>query len=352
MGLLCLSYFKRLIAAVAVLLTLSMAVRAADVAGRWPADKAREWYEKQPWLIGCNFLPSTAVNDVEMWQAETFDPKTIERELGWAHGLGFNTVRVFVNYVVWKADAEGLKKRLDQFLAIADRQGVKTVVILLDDCFKQNPHAGKQDEPIPGVHNSQWVASPGARMVDDTRTWDDLERYVKDMVKTFAHDRRIVVWDLYNEPSRSLPLVEAAFRWARQAGPDQPLTTCVYGGSCDPKRLAEISDVVSFHCYGPLADMKKAVEQLAAAKRPLLCTEWMCRPNSRFETHLPYLKEHKVGAWSWGLVAGRTQTYFPWGSPQGAAEPKLWFHDIFRADGTPFDAGEVRCIRMATGGHD
>lgn len=153
-------------------------------------------------------------------------------------------------------------------------------------------------------------------MVNDTRTWDDLERYVKDMVKTFAHDRRIVVWDLYNEPSRSLPLVEAAFRWARQAGPDQPLTTCVYGGSCDPKRLAEISDVVSFHCYGPLADMKKAVEELAAAKRPLLCTEWMCRPNSRFETHLPYLKEHKVGAWSWGLVAGRTQTYFPWGSPQ------------------------------------
>jgi hypothetical protein len=247
-----------------------------------------------------------------------------------------------------KADAEGLKKRLDRFLAIADRQGIKTVVVLLDDCFKQDPHAGKQDDPIPGVHNSQWVASPGERMVKDRHTWDNLERYVKDVVTTFAQDRRIVVWDLYNEPTQSLPLVEAVFRWARQAGPSQPLTTCVSGGSCDPQRLAELSDVVSFHCYGPLADMQSTVERLAVYRRPLLCTEWMCRPNSRLETHLPYLRQHKVGAWNWGLVAGRTQTYFPWGSPRGAAEPKLWFHDLLHADGRPYDRAECEVIRKIT----
>jgi len=325
------------------------ATRAAEPDPRWPPAKAWQWHEKQPWLVGCNFLPSTAVNDVEMWQAQSFDPKTIDRELGWARGLGFNTVRVFINFVVWKADAEGLKRRLDQFLAIAQRHGIRTMVILLDDCFKQNPQVGRQEDPIPGVHNSQWVASPGERSVKDPRSWPDLERYVKDMVRSFARDRRLVVWDLYNEPTHSLPLVEAAFGWARQAGPDQPLTTCVYGGSCDPVRLAELSDVISFHAYGSIAEMKKTVEQLAPYRRPLLCTEWMCRPHSRFETHLPYLKEHRIGAWSWGLVAGRTQTYFPWGSPKGAAEPAVWFHDVLRADGTPFGPREVRFLRVTLG---
>jgi endo-1,4-beta-mannosidase len=344
------SAYHRTLTAAAAGLLLATTARAGEPPGRWPAEKANQWYATQPWLVGCNFLPSTAVNDVEMWQADSFDPQTIDRELGWARGLGFNTVRVFINYVVWKADAQGLKKRLDQFLAIAGRHGIKVMVILLDDCFKQDPKVGKQLPPEPGVHNSQWVASPGAGMVKDPRSWDELEKYVNDMVKTFAHDRRIVVWDLYNEPSQSLPLVESVFHWARQARPDQPLTTCVYGGSCDPKRLAELSDVISFHCYGPLPDMKSTVQQLAAHRRPLLCTEWMARTGgSRFETHLPYLKQQKVACWNWGLVAGRTQTYFPWGSPKGAAEPKVWHHDILHADGTPFSEREVRVIRATTG---
>ncbi len=325
------------------------ALSAAAAEGRWPPEKARQWYESQPWLVGCNFVPSTAVNDVEMWQAATFDPATIERELGWAHALGFNTVRVFINFVVWKADPEGLVRRLDQFLAIADRHKIGTMAVLLDDCFKQNPTVGPQEAPVPGVHNSQWVASPGEGMVRDSSAWGDLERYVKAVVKAFAHDRRLLVWDLYNEPSQSLALVEAAFRWAREVGPDQPLTTCVYGGSCDHEKLAELSDVISFHCYGPIGDLRATIDRLAAYERPLLCTEWMCRPVSRFETHLPVLAERRVGAWNWGLVAGKTQTYYPWGSPQGAPEPAVWFHDILRPNGTPFNAKEALFVRVLTG---
>jgi hypothetical protein len=323
--------------------------QADDVAGRWSASRAQDWYGKQPWLVGCNFVPSTAVNDVEMWQAETFDPKTMDRDLGWAHTLGFNTVRVFLNFVVWKADPGGLKKRFDQFLGIADRHHIKTMVVLLDDCFKQNPHVGKQDDPVPGVHNSQWVASPGEGMVKNPGDWAVLEQYVKDMVHAFAHDRRVVVWDLYNEPSQSLALVEEVFRWAREVAPDQPLTSCVYGGSCDPAKLADLSDIISFHNYSDLPEVKKMVDHLSAYHRPLLCTEWMRRPESRFETHLPYFKEQKIGAWNWGLVAGRTQTYFSWGSSVGAPEPDRWFHDILHADGAPFDRWEVRVIRGVTG---
>jgi hypothetical protein len=341
---------KTLIAAIAASLFLSAAARADDAIGRWPASRAWQWYEKLPWLAGCNFLPSTAVNDVEMWQAETFDPKTIDRELGWAQDLGFNTVRVFINFVVWKADAEGLKKRVERFLAIADRHGIKTLVILLDDCFKQNPHVGKQDAPIPGVHNSQWVASPGNRLLKDAGTWGELERYVKGMVGAFAGDRRVLAWELYNEPTQSLPLVEAAFGWARQARPSQPVTATVYGNAEMQRRILELCDVVSFHHYGPLSALKAAVARLQSQGRPLFCTEWMARKNgSRFETHLPYFKQQKIGCWNWGFVAGRTQTFFPWGSQPGSPEPALWFHDVLRGDGTPYSDREAATIRYLTG---
>ena len=85
--------------------------------------------------------------------------------------------------------------------------------------------------------------------------------------------------------------------------------------------------------------------------RPLVCTEYMARTqNSRFATHLPIFKEENVGCYNWGLVSGKTQTIFPWGSPKGAAEPKLWFHDIFHKDGRPYDEAEVALIRKLTRG--
>ena len=329
---------------------LKSASNAAAVPGQWPVNKAWAWYGRQPWLVGCNFLPSTAVNDVEMWQKESFDPHTIERELNWAQDLGFNTVRVFVNYVVWEADPAGFKETLKRFLEIADRHGISTLVILLDDCFKSEPRVGKQEDPEPGVHNSQWVQSPGVKRRGDRAAWPKLEQYVKDVVAAFASDKRVLAWELYNEPSVSLPLVEAAFQWAHEAKPSQPVTTTIYGDPAMQKRIIELSDVLCFHNYGPLPGVKAEVANLSSHGRPILCTEWMARgAGSRFPTHLPYFKENKIACWNWGLVAGRTQTYFPWGSPQGAPEPKLWHHDILRADGTPFNAREAKSIKVTTG---
>ena len=316
----------------------------------WPKEKAREWHDALPWLVGCNFVPSTAVNDIEMWQAEAFDPETIARELSWAQALGFNTVRVFVNYLVWEADPEGLKKRIDQFLQIAAKDGISTMFVLFDDCFKPEPRLGKQPDPIPGVHNSQWVQSPGASRRDNKAAWPKLQRYVQDIVGTFARDRRVLAWDLYNEPQKSPPLVEAAFRWARSVKPIQPLTATVFGPSPLRKKVMTLSDVISFHHYGPLKDLMRTVASLRTHGRPLLCTEWMARGHgSRFQTHLPYFAENKLACWSWGLVAGRTQTYYPWGSKPNSPEPRLWHHDIFRPDGTPFDPAEVALIKELAG---
>ncbi len=325
-------------------------VRPVNAGTRWTAGKAWDWYEQQPWLVGCNFVPSTAVNDVEMWQQESFDPATIDRELGWAQALGFNTVRVFINYLVWEADASGLKARLDRFLQMADQHGIRLLPILFDDCFKPEPQLGKQPDPLPGEHNSQWVQSPGARRRADRAAWPKLEHYTRDIISSFANDKRVLAWELYNEPSQSLPLVEAAFQWAREAGPCQPITATIFGGAAMQKRIIELSDVLDFHHYGPLPSLKDEVARLQSHGRPLLCTEYMARTaGSRFETHLPYFKEQRIGCWNWGLVAGRTHTYFPWGSPQGAPEPKVWHHDIFRLDGTPFNEREVAFIKVVTG---
>lgn len=322
------------------------------VSNRWSANKAWQWHMRQPWLVGCNFLPSTAINDVEMWQKESFDPKTIDRELGWAQELGFNTVRVFLNYVVWKDDPEGLKERFGQFLGIAAKHHLLVMPILFDDCSfsGKDPRVGVQQDPVPGVHNSGWVPSPSFALRKDLASWGSLESYTKDMVRSFGNDPRVVIWDLYNEPSRTLALVEAVFRWAREANPSQPLTTSIFGPTEMQYRILALSDIISFHNYNNLVSLQGEVARLLTHGRPLLCTEYMARGmGSRFATHLPFFKNHSIGCWNWGLVAGRTQTYFPWGSPEGAPEPRLWHHDIFRRNGTPFSTRETELIRSITG---
>src|SRR5512147_1007941 len=205
-------------------------------AARWSEAKASYWYQRQPWLVGCNYIPSTAVNQLEMWQAETFDAVTIDRELGWASSLGMNTVRVYLHDLPWVTNWDGFRTRINTFLDIADRHKISTIFVLLDDCWNPSPQQGPQPEPVPGVHNSRWVQSPGAKVVGDSDLWPRLERYVREVVRAFASDRRILMWDLYNEPGnsglgkKSLPLLEKVFEWARQVGPVQPLTSAVYDG--------------------------------------------------------------------------------------------------------------------------
>ncbi len=341
------------------LLAVAIAVACAaaePVPGQWTVEQAKTWYEKQPWIVGCNYVPSTAVNTTEMWQIETFDPATIDRELALAQDLGFNSTRVFVQYLVWKQDPEGLRKRLEQFVALADKRGLTTMPVLFDDCAfaGKQPYLGKQDDPVPGVHNSAWTPSPGHQRVVDKAAWPDLEKYVADIVGHFANDKRVVAWDLYNEPgnngmgNKSLPLVRECFAWARKAKPSQLLTIGVWNGGLKELNAAqnELSDVVSFHSYGNLDAVKGMVAGLRAHKRPILCTEWMARGmGSLPRTHLPFFRQERIACYNWGLVNGKTQTHLPWSSKKGDPEPKPWHHDLFRKDLTPYDPQEVEFIR-------
>lgn len=327
-----------------------------DPAPCWTPEQASDWAADRPWISGCNFVPSTAVNQMEMWQAESFDPQTIERELGWAADLGFNTVRVFLHDLAWTTDHDGLLERLDHVLGLCARHGIGMMPVLFDGVWRSHAAAGPQPAPVPGVHNSQWLQSPTSALVVEPRAWPRLERYVGAVIDAFRADDRVVIWDLYNEPGNegmllnSLPFAEQVFGWARAVAPTQPMTMGVwrYDGRVDALNEMQLanSDIVSFHTYDPLERTAELVDELAGQGRPMVCTEYMARTaGSRFETHLPFFRERNVGAVHWGLVSGRTNTVFPWGSRYGAPEPEVWFHDVLRADGTPFAEEEIAVIR-------
>jgi hypothetical protein len=287
-----------------------------------------------------------------MWQAATFDPETIRRELGWAAELGFNTVRVYLHDLLWEADADYLS-RVDRYLSIAEAYGIRTLFVLFDDCWRDDPHLGPQPAPIPGVHNSGWVRSPGSSAVLDPTRWERLARYVQGIIGAFAEDNRVLMWDLYNEPGNnemgatSLPLLKQTFAWARAAHPTQPLTAGVWFDNVELNAFQlRASDVITFHNYEEVDHLTRQIQALKTHGRPVICTEYMARPRgSRFATHLPVFKRENVGCYNWGLVKGKTQTIYPWRSEAGAPEPALWFHDILREDGTPFSANEVKLIQ-------
>lgn len=356
-------------------LALAPAARAGE---QWTPQQANEWYAKQPWLVGSNFSPSTAINQLEMWQADTFDPETIDRELGWAASIGMNTVRIFLHEVAWQQDPEGFFKRLDQFLDIAAKHKIRPMIVLFDGVWDPDPQAGPQRRPRTGVHNSGWVQSPGRVVLADNAKQDALEPYVTAVIKRYGQDERVLMWDLFNEPDNpntnsygplelknkdeaAARLTRKAFEWARKANPSQPMTVGVWRGPewDAPEKLNEVhraalelSDIISFHDYAAPAVLNGRIAQLRKTGRPLICTEWLARGNgSTVEAVLEVFKKEKIGCYCWGLVDGKTNTKYPW--PTWAmpelGEPKPWHHELFHPDGKPYSDAEVKLFKELTG---
>jgi len=348
-------------------------------ADRWGVERSQTWYDALPWLVGCNFTPSSAINQLEMWQAETFNPKEIDRELGWLAGIGMNTARVFLHDLLWKQDAKGFLARIDQFLDLAAKHKIRIMFVFFDSCWRPNPQLGPQPAPTPGLHNSYWVQSPGLSIVSNPEAFAQLEGYVTGVVDCLRDDERVLIWDLWNEPNNANigtcgtgemthdqvgdiinPLLAKTFQWVRSARPSQPLTSGVWIGDWSsndklgPTLELQLfaSDVISFHRYANLEETRASIEPLKRFGRPILCTEYLARGvESTFEEILPYFKQEKIGAYNWGAVSGKTQTIYPWDSWQKpyAKEPVRWHHDIFRADGAPCNPAEIALIKSLMG---
>lgn len=380
-----------------------MAKKYPPVAGRWSARKANDWYAKQPWLVGCNYYPATAINQIDMWQASTFDPKTIDKELGWAESIGMNTLRVYLHDLVWADDEKGFYDRMDQFLAICGKHGIRPFFVFFDDCHYPAPKLGPQPLPVKRWHNSGWRNCPARdvalRFAAGKATTEEVARlkgYVQNTMRRFKDDDRVLLWELYNEPGRgksedgnmagagrskssigekSNKLVHTSWVWAREVNPSQPISSCT-AGSVGQMNIAinrANSDVHSIHSYGPPAKLERLILEYKKDGRPVIVTEWLNRGGgSTVQACLPVLKKHKVGAVNWGFVSGKSGTIWPWSSRRGPdgkplslnakrargevvkpgepfPEPKLWFHDLFRIDGTPFDQEEIDVFRKLTG---
>jgi hypothetical protein len=345
---------------------------------KWSDQQAKDWYEKQPWLVGSNYNPASAINELEMWQADSFDPKRIDLELGWAESLGMNTMRVYLHDLLWQQDAEGFKRRLNTFLTIAAKHKIKPIFVLFDSVWDPDPQLGRQRAPRPGVHNSGWVQSPSRKALQDPAEHPRLEAYVKGVVGALANDERVLAWDIWNEPDNTnqgsyghlepknkvelvLALLPKAFDWARAAGPRQPVTSGVWKGDWStPEKMTamdrlqiNLSDVITFHNYDSPTELEKRIGWLKRYNRPLICTEYMARGNgSFFMGGLLVGKAHNVGMINWGLVQGKSQTHLPWDSwerPYVDREPSIWFHEVFRTDGKPYIPEEAAFIKRMTG---
>ena len=355
---------------------------------RWSEERAWQWHNENGWMVGTNFNPSTSINQLEFWQEDTYDPETIERELEWSAELGMNMHRVYLHNLLWDQDSIGFLERVDNYLNISESKNIKTLFVLLDDVWHPVPKLGKQPEPIPFVHNSGWVQAPGSEILGDSSRHDELKNYVKGVISHFADDKRVVGWDLYNEPDNvassdpenlvnninfrglnrgpevkekhiySLSLLKKIFMWAREVNPSQPLTVGLWKDSetwNDIDNLSAIdrfaisnSDVISFHAYGDLEETMKKIEDLEQFNRPLLCTEYLARgEQNTFQIMLPLFKEKEIAAVNWGFVAGKTNTAFPWSSWQVEFDslPKIWHHDIYLPDKTPYDEKEIAFLK-------
>ena len=345
---------------------------------RWSEAKAWEWQKEQGWMAGANFNPSTAINQLEFFQESTFDRETIDSELAWSAELGMKIHRVYLHNLLWDQDSLGFLSRVDEFLTLANKHNIKTMLVLLDDVWHPIPKLGTQPDPIPFVHNSGWVQAPGAAILGDSLRHHELKNYIKGVMGRFANDTRVVAWDLYNEPDNvanqpgraeieikdkytfAFSLLKKVMRWAREVNPSQPLTVGLWQGNHKlwgtpgalrplERFMVENSDVISFHAYDEPEIVKEKIVELKKYNRPLLCTEYMARTNgSTFEKILPILKENQIHAINWGFVSGKTNTIFPWSSWNTPFDsiPKIWFHDVYRTDKTPFSEQEIEFLKQ------
>ncbi|HTE16768.1 MAG TPA: endo-1,4-beta-xylanase [Armatimonadota bacterium] len=285
----------RLLFVLALFLCSLAGAPPANAEPRWSAEQANAWYRKTGWLVGCNYAPATAINQLEMWQADTFDLATIDRELGWAESLGFNSIRVFLHDQLWEQDPKGFTRRMDQFLKVAAKHRIGVMFVLFDSVWDPNPKLGTQRAPRPHVHNSGWVQSPGAAILRDPSRHDSLKGYVQGVMRRFRKDKRIHAWDLINEPDNTngnsygsqeppnkpalaFALLKKVYAWAREVDPRQPLTTGVWLGDwSSPEKMSpldryqvEEADIITFHNYGDLQEMTRRVQWLRRYGRPVL----------------------------------------------------------------------------------
>ncbi|MBQ9098008.1 MAG: cellulase family glycosylhydrolase [Clostridia bacterium] len=348
---------------------------------QWSKEQAWEWYKAQPWIRGFNGYPQNCVNRIAMWQAHNHQAviAQIEKEFALARETGLNAVRAIIQFEVWYYEHDSFMANLEEYLNLAQRYGIKVMLCLGNDCTvpkddwkpvvfgEQNVDWGWHSGIRKGPHAKGYRA-PGYMMADDPEYLPEYYRMVDELAAKYAKDERIHIWDVWNEIGNgrrgqmSVPYMEKFFEIIRSHDPIQPLTADCYHYDDNaevsaPEALCalELSDVITFHCYGSYQKTIKVIEFLKRYGRPLINNEWLNRIHkNRVEELFPLFYLEGIGSYHWGLIQGFSQTYEPWGSYfdkiadpdyEGDLELTLLQHDLYRFNGLPYVAKEIAIIK-------
>lgn len=344
---------------------------------RWTAEEATEWYEAFPWIRGCNFIGSDCAGRIDMWQSYRSEEHfaTAERELALAEKIGFNSIRLLVEFDVWYQEHDAFTENLERYIALAASHGLSVVIALANEAaisrgeFSLKP-LGEQSYAL-GYHQGrlplspEQAAKPGIHPLEVEPWKSHYLRMVREIVEKYRDDERVVMWNVYNEPGiiigeRAIPLLSALFETVRACDPVQPLAADVWhpvkGGEISnpiDKVSFELSDVISFHSYTAYRWFVPQIEALKKLGRPIFLTEWLNRISHNDVAEIyPLLYLEKIACYCWGFVVGKTQTNEPWDSLwlqyENGTHPELdftkWQHDLFRPSLHPYDPHEIEII--------
>jgi hypothetical protein len=349
---------------------------------KWTEKEIWEWYNARPWITGCNYIPSVAINGIEFWQeyrhGEIF--REVGKEISLAASIGFNSFRLVFPFVIWQHNREIFFRHIDEFFDLCSHHNITVMPVLFGDCCvpknKYKPgHLGPQPEPIPGYFGGS-VLTPfdgtseiGWNPTDESEMKPIMEEYIRSLAKKYGKDNRIIIWNIWNEAgnsnreTRSQKDIENIFTWFREEDVDQPLTADIWCGGIDnpdgylskpgiyteiEKYVANLSDIITFHYYGDYIHTRKFIEILRGYGRPIINDEWLHRPmRSLIQTHLPLFKRENVGSYMFGFVNGKTQHNFVWEFLKNRKDMDvdLWMHDIFYDNFLPYDEEEIRVIK-------
>ena len=350
---------------------------------RWSKEKAWEWYRSYPWIRGCNYMGSDCANRIDQWQEYGFEEKlaTAEKEFALMESIGYNSIRVIIEYEVWAEQHDGFMERFDRYIAAAARHGIYTMVVLSNECAVRTPTYvppvfGEQRWEL-GFHGGKefktWYQhgkDDRYNILDDPTIAPKYYEMVRELITKYKDDPRILVWDLMNEPgngrgNKSLVHLKKFFEIGQEIDPIQPLCADVWRGMKDGKATSEIeqfaleeSDVISYHSYTSYLKNVLIIKQLKRYDRPIFNTEWLSRPSGNtVQLMMPLFFLEQIGCYQWGFVAGKYQTYEPsqgvWKNYEENGYEAVkhldftkWQHDLYRPGGRfPYDPEEIEIIR-------
>lgn len=347
--------------------------------GKWSEEKAWKWYNSQPWIRGYSTYPSNCVNRIAMWQEYKHDEviKQADYEFSLAKETGFNAVRAIIQFDVWLYQHDSFMKNLEEYISVANKHSQKVMLVLGNDCTVAKsrwkaPVFGEQKidwgyhSGIKGGQHAGDYKEPGYQLLDESDLLEKFYEMVGEIAQKYAKDERVQIWNIWNEvgnsnrENMSRSIMEKTFEIVRSYSPIQPLTADVWSRHLideakDVEKLAlELSDIISFHCYGPYNEFVIMIKQLKEKyNRPLVCSEWLNRlGNNNVNEIFPLLYLEKIGSYHWGLMQGFSQTFEPWGGyfiRQANGENldlTVWQHDIFRFNGMPYIPSEIKTFKL------